>query len=576
MISLHDLKERKLIQWALAYLAGAWLVLQLADLLSDAYAWSPLFMQALPIVLVIGFFAALVIAWYHGEKGEQRAGTVELGMLTALLVIAGVSVAFLSGQADARATAAAVGQDPVTGPPAEQGSIAVLPFADMSAKGDQEYFTDGLTEELLNALAQLPELRVAARTSAFAFKEKDVGIDSIGRALNVAHVLEGSVRKADQRVRITAQLINAGTGYHLWSRTYDRELADIFAVQDEISRSIVEALQLELGGGRGDVPLVTEETSNPEAHTLVLRGEHARLRSSKEGLEQAECFFQEALQLDPEYARAHSGLADVYRYQSYMNLAPAGEANARAKREAERALALEPGLAPAHATLGRLAEASDWDWEAAEAHFSRAFELNPSDSRSYSWRAMLLVRLGRTAEAIEMGSRAVALDPVSPGAITNFGEVYRLAGQPERAIEQYRASQVLDPGHPIEFGNLAVTYPQIGRHAEAIEAGKGAVEAAPEFGYAHASLAYALARAGRAAEAERTLATLDGLPTTSHYDLATVYAGLGNAEQVFTLLDRAVEERNGRAPDIGVDPVFDPYRDDPRMGRLLERMGLPQ
>lgn len=573
MIRFETLRERKLIQWGLAYLAGAWLVLQVAQLLGDAYDWPPSLLQALLPLLAVGFFGALVLAWYHGERGEQRVSGIELMMLVGILVLAGAALTWVRGSSQVDAGKAVALPVPLA--VVEQGSIAVLPFVDMSAGGDNEYFSDGLTEELLNALAQLPELRVAARTSAFAFKDQDVGIDSIARALNVAHVLEGSVRKADQQVRITAQLIDTESGYHVWSETYDGDLADIFALQDSISRAIVEALEVELGTGREGQSLVELETTSPEAHTLVLRADHAAQQSTRESMEQAEAYLQQALELDPAYARVHALLADVHWYQAFRQwLAPA-EGFALAEREAERALALDPENETAHLVLALIASGRDWDWQEAEAHFARAIETNPGYARAYDWGALLLAVVGRMDEAIESGRRSVALDPASAGRTNNLGEIYRYAGQPDRALEQYSTSLILQPDHPVVLGNVALTHAVAGDEREALHWAERAVRVAPMDGFALSTLAYVYARVGRHADARRTLAEMADLPAVSPYLLATVHTGLGDQNRALALLEQAVEERDTWVTFLGVDPVFDPHRDDPRTRSLLDRMGLP-
>ena len=228
-------RARKLFQWAAAYVAGAWLVLQLIDVLTDRLAWPDVIFRAAIVLLAVGFLAALVVAWYHGERGEQRVSGVELGMLAGIFTLAAVSVMYFAGTSPT----AVAGDVPAADAAPHAGSIAVIPFVNMSGDAEQEYFSDGLTEELLNVLAQQQGLRVASRTSSFAFKGSRVPVDSIARALRVAHVLEGSVRRDGEHIRITAQLIKADDGYHVWSQTYDRQLASVFAVQDEISRAIV-------------------------------------------------------------------------------------------------------------------------------------------------------------------------------------------------------------------------------------------------------------------------------------------------------------------------------------------------
>jgi TolB-like protein/Flp pilus assembly protein TadD len=582
MISLGKLKDRKLVQWALAYLAGAWLLLQVLDLLAASFALPDVLLRIATVVLAVGFLAALVVAWYHGEKGAQRVGAVELIMLTGILIVAAAAVTFVRGPGEEPAAALLQGGGATAftaaAAPAqvvEQGSIAVLPFVDMSAEPGQEYFSDGLTEELLNVLAQLPELRVASRTSAFAFKGKDVSIDSIARALRVANVLEGSVRRSGERVRITAQLINAGTGYHLWSESYDRELRDIFAVQDEISRAIVRALELELSGGRATGRLAKEETKDPEAHALVLKGYHFGRQNTREALEQAVELFREATRRDPAYARAYAGLAWSYSGQAYFGHGPRARLVQQARAAAERAVELDPGLAEAHSELADIAQLHDWDFRAAEAHFRRALELNPGLASPRSRMAWMLMDLGKTDEAIAEAKRATELDPVAAGLLSNLAAMYTYAGQHERAVPVYEAALALDPESPIVLANLALTYADLGRHAEAITTVERAQKLAPDEPFVLTTLAYVNGRAGRRSDAERAIRSLEALPDLSPYFLATAHAPLGDADRVFALLERAVAERDPGAPDLGVDPALDPYRADPRMRVLLDRIGLP-
>ena len=571
MIFFDQIKERKLAQWGLAYLAGAWAVLQCLDLISDRFGWPDAWLRAFIIVLTVGFFAVLVVAWYHGERRAERMSRTELAILTVLLVLAGAAVAFIGGprEDDTAAPTEMARSLTAVETPAERASIAVLPFQDMSPEGDQAYFSDGLTEELLNVLAQIPGLRVAARTSAFAFKDEEVTADSIGRALRVAHLVEGSVRKAGERIRITAQLIDARSGFHQWSQTYDRDLADVFAVQDEISRAIAEELRVRVGGE----PLVMRKTDDPEAYTLFLRATQAMWRGGNpaELLSEAERLFEAALARDSAYAGALAGLANVHRRQAYHGLLPEQEGYARAREEAKRALALDAEEPMAHFVLAVIADFYDRDYAAAAGHYRRALELNPSDADSHSLYGWLLMRLGQTEEALREGRRAVELDPLSGGAVGNLGALYAYAREYERAVEQFQAALALEPDDVITLANLVIVYSRMGRHAEAVEAAERALALGPEFDWAQTAAAYAYARAGRRDEAEQLLAALPG---EEFYLRATVETGLGDADAAFALLERAVEVKDDAVADLGMDPVFDPLRDDPRMDRLLERLGL--
>ncbi|MBW3660532.1 MAG: adenylate/guanylate cyclase domain-containing protein [Gemmatimonadetes bacterium] len=448
-------------------------------------------------------------------------------------------------------------------------TIAVLPFENMSSDPEQEFFSDGLTEELLNVLAQVPGLRVAARTSSFAFKGTNVPIDSIGRALRVAHIVEGSVRKVDGRVRIKAQLIDAATGYQLWSRSYDRELVDIFAVQDEISRAIADQLRVDLAG---DAPLAKQETADPEAHALVLRGRAVARQGTPESYVEAVGLYRQAIERDPEYARAHALLADRLMWQAYFRYIPR-EGYEEARAAVDRALALDPELAIAHTVRGVIANLHDWDFSRADEHFLRSLSLGPGDPAVHYSRALLLMRLGRREEAIQAAHRAVELDPLS-FAEHNLGLMYLYAGRTERAAEAFEAALALAPDSPHVLANLARAYSWLGRHADAIRTVERARARAPGAHVTLASLAQVYALAGRGSEAERALATLLEQPEVSPFRVATVHAALGDRERTLAMLEKAVEERDDHASWLAVTPEFDGVRDDPRFERLLRRAGL--
>lgn len=581
VISIEALKERKLVQWFIAYAAGAWVLLEVLALLGDAFAWPPLMLRWATVFLACGIPFVLVLAWYHGEKGAQRVSGVEIAMLAGILVIAGalLSRVAVDGQAGVagEASEAPASRDASDILPAavvvpEQNSIAVLPFVNMSSDPEQEFFSDGITEELLNVLAQLPELRVAARTSSFAFKGDEVGIDSIARALNVRHVLEGSVRKSENRVRITAQLIDADNGFHMWSESYDRDLDDVFAVQDEITQAIVSQLRLRLPGSNG--PLAKVETADAEAHTLLLKALQVARPATGDALEQAGALLEQAIERDPEYARAHATLAFNREAQVYYKYVPSADGLADARSAAERALELDPEEFRAHFMLGTFASEYDWDWAAAERSFARAMEINPSATIVHSLPWFLLMRLGRTEEALASADRAIELDPVSAKILGNAATLYWMAGQPERARQMFEESIQLFPGSPVQHANFSYLHSQQGRHEDAIRTARKSRDLAPEYSGAVTALAYALARSGDQAGAEVELRTLQEMPQVSPYLLAGVHAAMGRREQVLDLLERAIDERDNLVLDLGWDQVFAEYRDEPRVRAILERIGL--
>jgi serine/threonine-protein kinase len=341
-------------------------------------------------------------------------------------------------------------------------SIAVLPFANMSADSENEYLSDGITEEIINALAQLTDLHVAARMSSFAFKGKTPDIREVGRKLNVTTVLEGSVRQAGTQLRVIAQLINVADGFHLWSQRYDREMDDVFAIQDEIAATIADRLKVTLAG-RTDEPLVKPPTKNMEAYQLYLKGRHLWNRRTKEGLEQAVEYFQGAIELDPGYALAYAGLADAnLLLGSYMYL-PWEEAMSRVKVAAERALDLNPSLAEAHTSRGQVLRL-ELDWRGEEEAYRRAIELNPSYATAHHWYATLLAALGRSDEALREIRRAEELDPLSHAISVTVAVVLFVARDYDGALEQLGRALELEPNFGSTHAWLGIVYAQLGRY----------------------------------------------------------------------------------------------------------------
>jgi serine/threonine-protein kinase len=518
-----------------------------------------------PSLVPIEPVAAAVAVDYDarsGRRARRRWGRMAAAAAAVLVLLAGGGW-FVKARAGDPAGA---GETP---------SIAVLPFVNLSGNKENDYFSDGLAEELLNVLAQVPELRVASRTSSFGFRGNEVPVDSIGRALHVAHVLEGSVRQYESRVRITAQLIDARTGYHVWSETYDRELKDIFAIQDEISRAIVDQLHVRLaarrGGGR-------PETRHPDAYAQILKANFAFNQggqSPRDRYATAIGFLQEAIRIDPEYAEAYAKLADATQGQAYRGYIPAREGFARARQLAERALALDPGMPRAHYVLGRIAELHEWDFPSAQEHYRRSVELAANPDREPPSNAFVLLRLGRRAEAVAAARKSSHLQPDWPGAYNNLGSILSYLGEYGGAIQAFRAAQALAPTNPVAQLGLANTYLYMGNGAEAVKAAEVIHQRLPDEPSVLAATGAAYALAGRRAEAERILRDLQALDGQTAYAQASVHAVLGNRDRAFALLDQAVAQRESSAPDLGIDPTFRSLRGDPRMPVLLRRIGLP-
>jgi TolB-like protein/Tfp pilus assembly protein PilF len=457
-----------------------------------------------------------------------------------------------------------------TGPPGGTSSIAVLPFVDMSPGHDQEYFADGLAEELLNVLAQVPELRVVGRTSSFQFKGRSEDLRSIGQKLNVATLLEGSVRKAGRRVRITAQLVKAADGFHLWSETYDRELDDIFAVQDDIARSVSRALEVKLLGKEDASPAA--RGANAEAYNLYLQGRYFEARRSREDLEKARDYYDQALRVDPEYARGWVGRANVDVFLATEGELSPAAGYAKARREVERALELDPNLAEAHATLGWIQVGYYWDWSGADASYKRALELAPGNTMVVRRAATLAATLGRFDEAIELDRRAIELDPLSVAAHYNLGLHAWYAGRLGEAESGMRKVLELNPEYP--FAHLMIGLVQLSRQNP--QAALPEMERERGLAWRLYGRALAYHAAGKTREADAALAELlEEEKMGWDFQKAEIYAFRGEPEKAFEWLAAAVAHRDTALSDIKGDPLLRSLEPDPRYRALIRKLGLP-
>lgn len=461
--------------------------------------------------------------------------------------------------------------------PAPDG-IAVLPFEDDTRGRRCEYFSDGLTEEITDALSRVRGLRVVARTSAFAFKGARAAAPEIGRRLGVSHLLEGSVRKSGGSVRVAARLVEAATGSLLWSARYDRPLGDVFAMQDEIARSVVDALRVELAGGGA---LVRGSTADPEAHALYLRGRFAWYRRTPEGLEEAISYFEHALERDPGYALALIGLADAWNMlgASDYGVLPPGEIYPRAREAAERALALRPDLAEAHTALANVLLNHDWDWEGAARAFRHALQLNPGYAVAYHWYGLYLAAVGRHGEALAAVRRARELDPMSLVMATALARQLYFQRDYDLAVREYRGVLAQDPGFATARLGLALALAQSGATGEAVaELGRAVGGAGEPRPVALALLAHAQGRAGARTEAEATLARLRAAAGERYVPpeyFALAHLGLGETEPALEWLERACDARSASIVYLQVDPLLDPLRADPRFERLRAQVGFP-
>jgi TolB-like protein/Tfp pilus assembly protein PilF len=453
-------------------------------------------------------------------------------------------------------------------------SIAVLPFLNLSSDPENEYFSDGITEEILNALVKVSDLKVASRTSSFAFKGHQGDVQEIAEKLKVATVLEGSVRKAGNRVRITGQLIGAADGYHLWSETYDRQLEDIFAIQDDIAQSIVTALKATLAVEEGE-KLVVPTTDNLEAYTQYLKGRFHYNKDTEAGLRQSLEFYRQALRHSPDYAKAWAGIAD-----SWMHLAddyvPPDEGYAAAKEAAERALELEPELAEAHTARGKVLGWYEWKFAEGELALRRAVGANPNYADAHWALGSLLPTTGHMKEALQEIRTAQMLDPLSPVVAYWHARYLLYARRIEEAIEEGQRALGLDPEYVYGVAILGRAELLLGENEAAIDSFRRCVELARSNTF-RAYLAYGLASAGRGGEAWEILEGIRhgvGPDYVRSELLAAVQGALGETDAAFRELERAYADRSAGLIYLHLDPLYDSLRDDPRMDEMVQRIGL--
>ena len=478
--------------------------------------------------------------------------------------------------------AATASAPPIGASAHEAPSIAVLPFVNMSRDEENEYFADGLAEEILNVLSKIRGLRVAARSSAFAFKGKGAGVAEAGRALNVAAVLEGSVRKAGNRLRISVQLVKVSDGYHLWSEVYDRTLEDIFAVQDDIAQSVVKELRTTLLGEKADARTGEEATAAvaaavkgrsavAEAHRLFLQARHLIDRNTREDTAKGIAYLNDALALDPGFALAWTELGRAYSSEGNWGWARSAEGYERAREAIRRALALEPDLAEAHAGMAWVQSAYDWDWPAAAASFRRALELAPGNAIVLHQAGLFEASMGRFDEGVELTRRAVEQDPLSAAAYFFLGLEYALGERFAEALAALNKSVELAPQRAVTRGWVAVVLLFLGRSDEALaEAKREPEEWARRF-----ALAIIHHAAGRQAESEAALREL----TRTHendaaYQIAEVHAIYGAADAAFEWLERAYVQKDAGIPWTKVDPFLRSLHGDPRWSVFLRKAGF--
>ena len=594
MSFFNELKRRNVLRVAIAYAVVAWLLLQVSDTLVPALRLPEWFSSGVALLLILGFPVALLFAWAFemtpdGLKKERdidqsqsiarvagrKLDFVIIGLLVVALAYFGYDKFVLDAQRDAILLESAAQQNVDATPeffqidqPTEsaQPSIAVLAFVNMSADSDNEYFSDGLSEELLNLLVKIPELKVAARTSSFSYKDKDVNIAKIGVELNVSHVLEGSVRKTGDRVRITAQLIKADDGFHIWSETFDRALDDIFVIQDEIAEAVVAELKIKL---LGTLPEVRE--TDPEVYSLYLQASYFNNLEGTENREKALAALKQALAIDPDYAPAWVSLN--YTYESQTLAEPARREEFRAPRiEAiERALAIDENLASAWAALAYQREYYDSDWDGARIAVEKALRLEPNNASVISAAAWVASSSGRLSEAIELNEKTVSLDPLTFYNQLELGRRYLQVGRIDDAFDAFHRVRTLNPDLP----GLGLLFGRVYMLRGDLENALLETDKSPdEFFYPHQK-ATVLYMMGKETEAQTLLNEL--LETSADLApgaIAVVYAWRGEGDSAFEWLERAYEQ-NELAPYTFLGSLFwRKLTGDPRYAAYVEKIGL--
>jgi len=575
---------------ALLYLAICWFILEPVHVVFHMLGVPEWVNRLVIVVLALGFPLTVILAWIYtptpqDQKSEALAAhrsvlrRLNLRLNLAIAAVAGLMVLYfllyhfwlgkhITEPVSEEAHEALAAQ-PVPSVAVPQRSIAVLPFLDMSQARDQQYLADGLAEELLNLLAQIPELRVAARTSSFAFKNKPGDVSTIAKDLHVAHVLEGSVRKAGNHVRITAQLIRADSGYHLWSETYDRTLDDIFKLQDQIAGAVVQALKVKL---LGTTLPARAAPANSEAYNLYLQARFLAGAHTKEAVTKSIDYLERAVKLDKGYEPTWTELSIVYTDMAASGFMPAEQALPKAREAVSTAISLNPRSARAHVALGFLHMNDDWDWVAADREIGQALALAPGNADVLNAAAILDLTLGRVSDSVKLYLAAVERDPLHASAYSNLGVAYFSAGHLAEAERAFRKSIELRPAAIYMHNGLGLVLLWQGNASAALEEMKRETDEM----WRLEGLAIVYSAMHRRAESDAALAELTNkFQKDSPYVIATVYGYRGEVDEAFRWLDEALVQRDATLTSIKSDPLFKKITSDPRYPELLQKVGLP-
>jgi TolB-like protein/Tfp pilus assembly protein PilF len=578
---LTELKRRNVYKVAIAYGVVAWLLMQVASQIFPFFEIPNWAVRLVVLLLVIGFPVALILAWAFELTPEGLKRTEVADELPRksernrawiyVVIIAGAVAAslFFFG----RYTSSKQGAE------MSEKSIAVLPFENRSEDKANAYFAEGVQDEILTRLSKIADLKVTSRTSTEHYKSAPKNLAEIAKQLGVAHILEGSVQKNGDAVRVNVQLIKAANDSQVWAETFDRKLTDIFAVESDVAKAIADQLRAHITRQEEQV-IAAKPTKNIEAYDVYLRGRYFWNKRTSDGIKHAIEHFQQSIERDPDFALGHAGLADSYIALTFYNFAAPHETMPKAKESAIKALALDDTLAEAHASLAHILMNYDWNWSAAEKEFKRTIELTPDYATGHQWYAIhYLTATGRFEEAVQEMKKALELEPASLVMNTFMGATLYYAGRYDEAIDQCRRTIEMDPNFAVAHWHLGLAYEQKQALDAATEEFKKAISLSGGSPLMKAALVRAYAKSQKKHEANEMLNELNELSKqqyVSAYEVATIYVALGNNEQAFQLLEEGYAEHSFHLVYLNVSPQFKPVRSDRRFQDLVQRIGLSQ
>ena len=574
-----ELKRRNVYKVTIAYAVVAWLLMQIATQVFPFFEIPNWAVRLVVLLLVIGFPVALILAWAfeltpEGIKRTEIADELpkKSGRSSAWIYVIivtgtiGAGLVFFGRYTSSRQS-----------PKMAEKSIAVLPFENRSEDKANAYFAEGVQDEILTRLSKIADLKVTSRTSTQHYKSVPENLAEIAKQLGVAHILEGSVQKSGDAVRVNVQLIKAANDSQVWAETFDRKLTDIFSVESDVAKAIADQLRAHITRQEEQV-IAAKPTKNIEAYDAYLRGRYFWNKRTSDGIKHAIEHFQQSIARDPDFALGHAGLADSYIALTFYNFAAPHETMPKAKESAIKALALDNTLAEAHASLAHILMNYDWNWAAAEKEFKRSIELKPDYATAHEWYAIhYLTATGRFEEAVQEMKRALELEPASLVMNTFMGATLYYAGRYDEAIDQCRRTIEMDPNFAVAHWHLGLAYEQRQVLDAATEEFKKAISLSAGSPLMKAALGRAYAKSQKKHEANEMLNELSELSKqqyVSAYEVATIYVALGNNEQAFQLLEQAYGEHSFHLVYLNVSPQFKPVSSDPRFQDLVQRIGL--